>query len=268
MLSEDNSLDHKSKSGLSGGLSLLDGSSSAGVGAGGDEREEARLKLTKAEEELQRLCAQHAGTFVQVEHRSDQFQVQLKQWMDMLEKLEQSSEFNKELFHSTTKERWIQLCEEHRTKRRTLLQHEGLLELLELPSLMDACVQGQFYQDALHLLQLATTFSSSKNHIVQGVCQDIFALGEALEKHLCHRLSQNNVTMPLCLEIMTALRRYHGILGNTNLNNVNSLDDHFDQKLQVDFLESRDIWVSSLKIPTTNDSYYSLLDYMDSYRTR
>ena len=43
------------------------------------------------------------------------------------------------------------LAEKHRLRRRTLMQHSSLLELLELPSLMDACVRSSLYEDALSI---------------------------------------------------------------------------------------------------------------------
>ena len=58
------------------------------------------------------------------------------------------------------------LAEKHRLRRRTLMQHSSLLELLELPSLMDACVRSSLYEDALSIAGFANTLE--RRHLMEG----------------------------------------------------------------------------------------------------
>jgi len=200
------------------------------------------------------------------------------------------------------------LAEKHRLRRRTLMQHSSLLELLELPSLMDACVRSSLYEDALsiagfantlerrHLIEGSSSSSSSssdtkkgdkqqqppsdnndailqnkkRGDVVAGVVSEIRRREADLRRMLIHRLRQD-VTMPQCLEVVTALRRLNGVelerrnnskslspssTTSTSDKNGNgsssSSSDHHDlegvhaameMRLQVDFLEARDCWI-------------------------
>ena len=69
------------------------------------------------------------------------------------------------------------LSEKHRVRRRTLLQHSALLELLELPSLIDACVRSNLYDEALQIAAFSNTLerrhSNDHSTVVQTVIQQI-----------------------------------------------------------------------------------------------
>eukprot|EP00579_Thalassiosira_antarctica_P007958 CAMPEP_0201879314 /NCGR_PEP_ID=MMETSP0902-20130614/10232_1 /ASSEMBLY_ACC=CAM_ASM_000551 /TAXON_ID=420261 /ORGANISM="Thalassiosira antarctica, Strain CCMP982" /LENGTH=661 /DNA_ID=CAMNT_0048407111 /DNA_START=316 /DNA_END=2302 /DNA_ORIENTATION=+ len=174
------------------------------------------------------------------------------------------------------------LAEKHRLRRRTLMQHSSLLELLELPSLMDACVRSSLYEDALsiagfantlerrHLMEGSSTSSSGqqsdkkgdakkqnddsqqnkKGDVVAGVVSEIRRREVDLRRMLIHRLRQD-VTMPQCLEVVTALRRLNGVELERRNNSKSSSADHdlegvhaaMEMRLQVDFLEARDCWI-------------------------
>lgn len=180
------------------------------------------------------------------------------------------------------------LSEKHRVRRRTLLQHSALLELLELPSLMDACVRSNLYDEALSIASLAnslerrhhqdtthakdtqansssssSTQNNNGNKVVSHVVLQIRNRQEDLRRHLLHRL-QGAVTMPDCLEVVTALRRlnsidlelsasssslpHHGHDNNADANEVVYQDRLYramEVKLQIDFLEARDVWLDS-----------------------
>ena len=170
------------------------------------------------------------------------------------------------------------LAEKHRVRRRTLTQHSSLLELLELPSLMDTCVRSSLYEDALSIAGFANTLERrhqqvgpgieqqlsqpaedndiSKRHtrqceVVVGVVFEIRRREDDLRRMLIHRLRQN-VTMPQCLEVVTALRRLNGVeLERRNNSDSSTPSDHdlecvhaaMEMRLQVDFLEARDLWL-------------------------
>ena len=119
-----------------------------------DERLAARHATTLAEESWRSLCTANASTFVAAERRTAQIQRSLK---DLLSKIEtetkpstmrvskaldpkyqpedeEEEEGSDEIQPAT--ELLADLAEKHRLRRRTLMQHSSLLELLELPSLM------------------------------------------------------------------------------------------------------------------------------------
>lgn len=152
------------------------------------------------------------------------------------------------------------LAEKHRLRRRTLMQHSSLLELLELPSLMDACVRSSLYEDALsiagfantlerrHLMESVSEKEEEKQTVVVGVVSEIRRREADLRRMLIHRL-RGDVTMPQCLEVVTALRRLNGVELERRNNKTGEQHDlegvhaAMEMRLQVDFLEARDAWL-------------------------
>ena len=261
-------------------------------GGGGelDERVLAKAGLDAAEEQLQSLCASHAGTFVSVQRRGQALESSLKELLasiktvekqvtDAQQSLEQEEEEKREDSLSA-------LSEKHRVRRRTLLQHSSLLELLELPSLMDACVRSNLYEEALSIAAFANTLErrhTEKNIVVARVIAQIRSRQSDLRRHLLFRL-KNHVTMPQCLEVVTALRRLNSIdLESTGEENLDRVHQSMELRLQIDFLEARDAWLESASVsvsaavnPRTtpqvsmggSSSPEQLLDTIERYRTR
>jgi len=124
-----------------------------------DERIAARHAVTLAEEKWRSLCTQHASTFVAAERRSVAIQKALSQLLNEIEcetkpsvkRVSRALDPNykdgddgDDDDEDEDDEEPIQpasalladLADKHRLRRRTLMQHSSLLELLELPSLM------------------------------------------------------------------------------------------------------------------------------------
>ena len=296
----------------------------AGHGSEMDERLVAKAALEAAEDALESLCAVHAGTFVAVEKRGQRMEQSLRDLESIITSVKKKVELAQEQVWQAQSEepdadeaaendskskKKIQslavLSEKHRVRRRTLLQHSALLELLELPSLMDACVRSNLYEEALSIASLANSLerrrgssssvpdgssSSSENSnstkVVSHVVSQIHNRQDDLRRHLLYRL-QGTVTMPDCLEVVTALRRLNSIdlemssqsLSVTTNDEMNSSVDQdriyraMEVKLQIDFLEARDIWLDSL-VPgssskgSASTSSEDLLDTIERYRTR
>jgi conserved oligomeric Golgi complex subunit 8 len=249
-----------------------------------DERALAKGALDAAEEQLQSLCASHAGTFVSVQRRGQALEASLKELLTSIKDAEvHTSIAQQALEQEEDKEDSLAaLSERHRVRRRTLLQHSSLLELLELPSLMDACVRSNMYEEALSIAAFANTLErrhTEKNIVVMRVISQIRSRQADLRRHLLFRL-KNHVTMPQCLEVVTALRRLNSIdlecsTGEENLDRVHR---SMELRLQIDFLEARDAWLESSssaasvtsprasKVPVGSSE--QLLDAIERYRTR
>jgi len=259
-------------------------------GGGGelDERVLAKAALDAAEEQLQSLCASHAGTFVSVQRRGQALESSLKHLLAAVKNVEeQVSDATQALDQEEDKEDSLAaLSEKHRVRRRTLLQHSSLLELLELPSLMDACVRSNLYEEALSIAAFANTLErrhTEKNVVVARVIAQIRSRQSDLRRHLLIRL-KNHVTMPQCLEVVTALRRLNSIdLECTGEENLDRVHKSMELRLQIDFLEARDAWLESAaagaatanprsvvgtgKVSSVGSSE-QLLDTIERYRTR
>lgn len=251
-----------------------------------DERVVAKAALDAAEEQLRSLCASHAGTFVSVERRGAAVEAALKDLLSRVKTVEGQVTTAKHALEQEedSESSLAALSEKHRVRRRTLLQHSSLLELLELPSLMDACVRSNLYEEALSIAAFANTLErrhTEKNEVVLKVISQVRSRQGDLRRHLLHCL-KNQVTMPECLEIVTALRRLNSIdlerQSETNLERVHAA---MELSLQVDFLEARDAWLDQAPVPGTLPglsrggsskinlhSSEQLLDTIERYRTR
>jgi hypothetical protein len=244
-----------------------------------DERVVAKAALDAAEEQLQSLCASHAGTFVSVERRARSMEQALKDLQATIQIVEEKVVIAQQALEqdaSNETSSLAELSEKHRVRRRTLLQHSSLLELLELPSLMDACVRSSLYDEALSIAAFSNTLErrhKESNLVVTRVIEQIRSRQIDLRRHLLHRL-KSNVTMPQCLEVVTALRRLNSIdLERQPKANLERVHEGMEMRLQVDFIEHRDAWLdSTTATPASSRSPASttehLLDAIERYRTR
>ncbi len=268
-----------------------------------DERLAAKASLEAAEEELQSLCASHAATFVSVERRGRALEESLEELLAKVQSVEsivtttqESLEQEEEEGPGRVRENSLAaLSEKHRVRRRTLLQHSSLLELLELPSLMDACVRSNMYEEALSIAAFSNTLErrhTEKNPVVLKVIAQVRSRQSDLRRYLLHSLKKH-VTMPECLEIVTALRRLNSIdlerLRSGDKANVERVFSAMELSLQVDFLEARDNWLDqpattanaatnygsnvprapgNSKIILQHSTSGQLLDTIERYRTR
>lgn len=299
-----------------------------------DERVAARHAVSIAEENWRSLCTQYASTFVSAERRSSDIQSALKELLSEIdcntkpsvrrvgraldpnyvdgdddddeedydedgEEGEGDGENNNYGPTQPASALLADLAEKHRLRRRTLMQHSSLLELLELPSLMDACVRSSLYEDALSIAGFANTLErkhlmessaseEEKQTVVAGVVSEIRRREADLRRMLIHRL-RGDVTMPQCLEVVTALRRLNGVelerrnnkSGEHDLEGVHAA---MEMRLQVDFLEARDAWLeggiakigsaqaaaaaSEKGTSRTSAQAEQILDGIERYRTR
>ena len=290
-----------------------------------DERVAAKQAVTFAEENWRSLCTQYASTFVAAERRTSDIQSGLKELLQEInvntkpsvkkvgraldpnykaddDDDEDDEEEGKEEHVPTQPASALlaDLAEKHRLRRRTLMQHSSLLELLELPSLMDACVRSSLYEDALSIAGFANTLEKrhltessdkegEKQTVVAGVISEIRRREADLRRMLIHRL-RGDVTMPQCLEVVTALRRLNGVEleRRNNKNGEHDLEGvhaAMEMRLQVDFLEARDAWLEGgiTKIGSaqaaaasgkggassqTSAQAEQILDGIERYRTR
>lgn len=235
-----------------------------------------------SEEKWRTLCTQHASTFVAAERRTASIESSLKELLreivegakprakrvgaaldpDAKEPYDDDEDEEEKI--QPASELLADLAEKHRLRRRTLMQHSSLLELLELPSLMDACVRSSLYEDALSIAGFANTLerrhlmegAEKRGAVVAGVISEIRRRESDLRRMLIHRL-RGDVTMPQCLEVVTALRRLNGVelerrgsgktapSGGTDGDYLESVHAAMEMRLQVDFLEARDVWLES-----------------------
>ena len=257
-----------------------------------DERTNAETALKVAHEKLQSLCATHAATFVAVERRGSKVTHALESLLHSLDQAHpavmasqdclvsedaKEKEQDEEELHSSSssssKNALATLMEQHKIRRRTLLHHSSLLDILELPPLLHACIRGQWYTEALDVCSMANTLQrrhGTSNAVLNQVIADLKNGQGELRAGLIHRW-KGPVSLPECLEVVTALRRLNAMdLENVVLvgQDVEALHEGREYGLQLSFLEARDVWLESIKLEPRNKGAEPLLDLIDGYRTR
>lgn len=145
-------------------------------------------------------------------------------------------------------------CQRKRDANRTLLaQHGTLLELLELPQLIDTCIRNANFDEALDLLAFVQKLGiiHSEAAVVQQLLQDVKACRALLLEQQVTRLS-GNVTLPDCLRSVSYLRR---------------MAVFSEPELRYKFLECRESWFESVAAGIDESSAASYLRQLtDAYR--
>lgn len=86
--------------------------------------------------------------------------------------------------------------------------HAAMLELLEVPQLMDTCIRNGSYDDALDLKGFIEklAFMHSDLMVVQSLVKEVDHASQSMLEQLLQKL-RTNVQLPDCLRIIGYLRR-------------------------------------------------------------
>lgn len=168
----------------------------------------------------------------------------------------------------------------HKRNRKTLQHHMQLIELLEVPQLVDACARNGFFDEALELAHFVnglerrhllanegkSTDNSPRigNNVVQSIVDDVYKILLSLRVQLLQLLCEES-SLPKELQILGILRKLDTLLIDRRLSLerhendiVSSLNDEqrdlmrknvlksAETRLQMDFLEARTIWLQKV----------------------
>ncbi|KAI8042512.1 conserved oligomeric Golgi complex subunit 8 [Drosophila gunungcola] len=133
-----------------------------------------------------------------------------------------------------------ELNEQRRLNSITLQKNAQLLEVLELPQLMERCIREGRYEEALELAAYATRLGQHQGHIpvVKSIVRSVEALWHTMLVQLVSQL-RTDLQLPKCLQIVGYLRRMQAF---------------GDNELRLKFLQARDAWLTSCleAIPTSD----------------
>lgn len=131
-------------------------------------------------------------------------------------------------FHETAE----QIMEKRKLNQTLLANHSTLLDLLEIPQLMDTCVRNGNYDEALDLEAYVAKQSTMhpKLPVIQALAAEVRQTTQSLLSQLLQKL-RSNIQLPECLRIIGYLRRI-GVF------------TEYEMRLQ--FLRCREAWLSGI----------------------
>ncbi|CAG8586467.1 4548_t:CDS:2 [Ambispora leptoticha] len=209
---------------------------------------------TKIQSELAELSFREYKSFIQASECKSNIQNSLENCKTHLSKLSNAIpifEENCESFIIETEKIMRQ-----RTKINTIIeQHGNLLDILEIPQLMDICVRKELYSEAIDLSAHVTRLIARypKVQIIQRIENDVKDTMQLMLSRLIALLSEP-IKLPSCLKVIGYLRRM----------------EVFDEaELRLVFLLSRDSYLQLMIKGIDNEKRYPihyLKKYIDIFR--
>mmetsp|Transcript_23886 Transcript_23886/g.28889 ORF Transcript_23886/g.28889 Transcript_23886/m.28889 type:complete len:566 (+) Transcript_23886:343-2040(+) len=136
-----------------------------------------------------------------------------------------------------------------RNLNRTMAScHSRLLELLEVPQLMDTCVRNGNYDEALDLEAFMGKLAvlHSELPVVQGLVKEVKGISQSMQLQLLNRL-KSAIQLPECLRVIGYLRR---------------MAVFSEQEMRHNFLKCREIWLMSEVEDIARNNHYEFLKHL------
>ncbi|CAE7338581.1 COG8 [Symbiodinium natans] len=175
------------------------------------EPDTLRLEKDRCEREMEQLAVQNYSAFIGsaevtrgVRQELSSIHTELQEMAELLEPTQETI--------SRLKDTASGLGARRAALRNVLAQHGALLELLELPQLLDACVRNQMYEESLELLAFCNSLLQAHEargedinvltHIKDQVAVQKTNLRDSLAAQL-----KTDIHLPACVRIVGFLRR-------------------------------------------------------------
>lgn len=144
-----------------------------------------------------------------------------------------------------------QILEKRKMNQTLLANHSTLLDLLEIPQLMDTCVRNGNYDEALDLEAFVYKLSTMhpKLPVIQALAAEVRQTTQSLLSQLLQKL-QSNIQLPECLRIIGYLRRI-GVFS--------------EYEMRLQFLRCREAWLTGILEDLDQRNAYEYLKGMVNY---
>lgn len=169
------------------------------------------VETSTVESDLTNLCFREYPTFISVHRCSSAVKSAFDDFSDSLEKLIGSMPAladECQTFSSSTSK-----IQRIRSKASLVQEHQDkLLDLLEIPQLMETCVRNGYYQEAMELLDHSRTISQRYKDVVlvQDVVREVEGVLQLMLTQLLSLLREP-IKLPALIKTVTFLRRLHAL---------------------------------------------------------
>jgi len=205
------------------------------------EPERVTTELHHLQHQTRDLAASNYKTFIQTSNCSKEIFQEFSNTQTHLENLiTKLPEFTKKCDQFQTVAGDI--SRHRRLTSLTLAKHTSLLEVLELPQLMETVVRNQHYEEALQLHSYVIKLCKKQPQVK--ILEDISsAVTSSMRLMLQQLLSQLRapVQLPQCLKVISFLRR---------------MDVFKETELRLKFLQARESWLNSILSGVPKDDPY------------
>ncbi|XP_072972886.1 conserved oligomeric Golgi complex subunit 8 [Typha angustifolia] len=211
------------------------------------EPELLRVDAERISRQMQEVAVENYGAFIAA---SEALSFIRKQLEDFDHHLESLIEEVPNLTSGCTEfiESAQQILEERRLNQTLLANHSTLLDLLEVPQLMDTCIRNGNYDEALDLEAFVSKLSKLHTElpVIQALVTEVRKTTQSLLSQLLQKL-QSNIQLPECLRIVSHLRRI-GVFS--------------EPELRLQFLRCREAWLSGILDDLDQRNVYEYLKGM------